>query len=405
MSDIKAVIQLLCQHLNILLKVNLKPDNFRLAKFNKNDKETVQELWTTLEKLCLALGPHINQNQAVSPQIWVKLDIASRGYSCAEFYKLPSTADAIYGSRELLLALMWLIAKENALRRLTQECVKRSPLCQEYSDAPQKLENGSVGGLKTLKIGSKKHLSLEDQINYALWLASRIKHNLNQIQDLEEERIKHTHLVHEATAGSSGLPHLSVFETKLIRDPELLNEWMPRLSQLNDLLNIHSKWLKKKSAFWEWMDTIIELKAKEIEENDSIQPSSEKELVDFMKAVHLHLEDSKTSKVDADPAVAVPVSSPRFFISSLYAKSTSNLIRKASSSDLLADMGLNENSVVMHASDWLAHVDSALQEVEKLKHDKQQELNLMLQAMTQKLGLVAITDVPRGEVESEDCSK
>lgn len=43
MSDIKAVIQLLCQHLNILLKVNLKPENFRLAKFNNNNTQTVSQ--------------------------------------------------------------------------------------------------------------------------------------------------------------------------------------------------------------------------------------------------------------------------------------------------------------------------------------------------------------------------
>ena len=59
--------------------------------------------------------------------------------------------------------------------------------------------------------------------------------------------------VHEATAGSSGLPHLSVFETKLVKDADLLNKWMPKFSELNDLLNIHVKWLKKKSVFWEWM--------------------------------------------------------------------------------------------------------------------------------------------------------
>lgn len=96
---------------------------------------------------------------------------------------------------------------------------------------------------------------------------------------------------------------------------------------------------------------------------------------------------------------------PRFFISSLYAKSTSNLVRKASSSDLLADMGLNDNGVIMHASDWLAQIDTELQDVEKMRHDKLQELNLLLQSMTQKLGIVAIAEVSSGEVESEDCSK
>lgn len=96
---------------------------------------------------------------------------------------------------------------------------------------------------------------------------------------------------------------------------------------------------------------------------------------------------------------------PRFFISSLYAKSTNNLVRKASSSDLLADLGLNDNGIIIHASDWLAQIDTELQDIEKMRHNKLQELNLLLQSMTQRLGIVAIADVSSGEVESEDCSK
>lgn len=71
-----------------------------------------------------------------NPQVWVKLQMATRGYNSAEFYSLPSNNAT--GSRELLLALMWITAKENALASLTQECVRQSPLCQEYSDAPKK---------------------------------------------------------------------------------------------------------------------------------------------------------------------------------------------------------------------------------------------------------------------------
>ncbi|XP_034233071.1 tubulin epsilon and delta complex protein 1-like [Thrips palmi] len=397
MSDIKAVIQLLCQHLNILLKVNLKPENFRLAKFNNNNPETIQELWDTLVKLCKALGSKISLSEKCNSQVWVKLRLASQGYNSAEFYSLP--ADNTSGSRELLLALMWIIANENALATLTQECVRQSPLCQEYSDAPtQEVLNGR-STVSILNSQSKKALSLEDQINYCLWLANQIKYNINQIHDLEEERIKNTHKVHEATAGSSGLPHLSVFETKLVRDPELLKQWMPKLSKLNDLLTTHSKWLKKKSAFWEWMGTVVELKEKELSSN-SLQQGDESALADFVNAARMYA-GTRTPDTGSNTMGGCP----RFFISSLYAKSTNNLVRKASSSDLLADMGLNENGVIIHASDWLAQIDTELQDIEKMRHEKLQELNLLLQSMTQKLGIVAIADVSSGEVESEDCSK
>lgn len=398
MSDIKAVINLLCQHLNILLKVNLKPENFRLAKFNNNEKETIQQLWTTLEKVCAALGSIIPQNEKWNPQIWVKFQLVLKGYNSSEFYSLPT--DNTTGSRELLLALMWVIAKENALSVLTQECVRRSPLCREYPDIAEQQTSGNKQNVHGLKTESKQLLNLEDQINYCLWLANRIRYNLNQIHDLEDQRIKNTHKVHEATAGSSGLPHLSVFETKLVRDPDLLKKWMPNLSKLNELLSVHAKWLKKKSAFWEWMETIIELKEKESNHDKPI--GNDNALSDFINAIHLFAED--TTKCEGSRRGELSTL-PRFYISSLYAKSSSTLVRKASSSDLLADMGLNDNGIVIHASDWLAHIDSELQDVEKVKHEKLQELNVMLHGMTQKMGLVAITDIPSGDGESEDCSK
>lgn len=130
----------------------------------------IHELWDTLVKLCIALGSKIPFNEKCkslqkfcyisklftlwlwyppqnhqwcvhffssgNSQVWVKLRLAAQGYNSAEFYSLPS--DETSGSRELLLALMWIIASENALANLTQECVRRSPLCQEYSDAPMK---------------------------------------------------------------------------------------------------------------------------------------------------------------------------------------------------------------------------------------------------------------------------
>lgn len=402
MSDIKAVIQLLCQHLNSLLNVNLKPDNFRLSKFNNNDKDTIQALWTTLEKMCLSLGPKIPHFEKCTSQVWVKLQLACMGYNCCEFYSLPT--DCSSGSRELLLALMWVIAKENALAVLTQERVRQSPLSQEYSDiSKEQVTNSSTKTVPLLKTETKHSLSSEHQINYCLWLANRLRYNINQIQDLEEERIKHTHKVHQATAGSSGLPHLSVFETKLVKDPDLLNQWMPKLSKLNDLINAHTKWLKKKSVFWEWMETVIEMKEKDTCADDSLQFYNKTALTEFVNAIHVYSERAK--KYQGPEGGSGPPPHPRFLISSLYAKSVSNLVRKASSSDLLADMGLSENGVVMHASDWLALVDSELQEVEKMKHEKVQELNLRLQSLTQKLALVAISDVSNGEVESEDCSK
>lgn len=59
--------------------------------------------------------------------------------------------------------------------------------------------------------------------------------------------------VHESTVNSSGLPHLSVSETKLVRYPELLPEYLNSVNDNILLIDTHRQWLKKCSVFWEWM--------------------------------------------------------------------------------------------------------------------------------------------------------
>lgn len=41
MNEVKKVIGLLCKHLNTLFHLDLKPEHFRLAKFNKIDENVV----------------------------------------------------------------------------------------------------------------------------------------------------------------------------------------------------------------------------------------------------------------------------------------------------------------------------------------------------------------------------
>lgn len=41
MNEVKNVIGLLCKHLNVLFHMELKPEHFRLAKFNKTEEGTV----------------------------------------------------------------------------------------------------------------------------------------------------------------------------------------------------------------------------------------------------------------------------------------------------------------------------------------------------------------------------
>lgn len=41
MSDIKNVIELLCKHLNLSIKVAIQPEYFRLSKYNNTTQKSV----------------------------------------------------------------------------------------------------------------------------------------------------------------------------------------------------------------------------------------------------------------------------------------------------------------------------------------------------------------------------
>ena len=51
MSDIKSVLSLLCQHLNLSANVTMKPEHFRLAKFNGAAEIVVSVLRAILHNL------------------------------------------------------------------------------------------------------------------------------------------------------------------------------------------------------------------------------------------------------------------------------------------------------------------------------------------------------------------
>jgi len=59
--------------------------------------------------------------------------------------------------------------------------------------------------------------------------------------------------IHKSTINSSGLPHLSVSDTKLVRYPELLPEYLDNVKESSMLMETHMLWRRKCHVFWEWM--------------------------------------------------------------------------------------------------------------------------------------------------------
>ncbi|XP_069689726.1 tubulin epsilon and delta complex protein 1-like isoform X2 [Periplaneta americana] len=244
MSNIKSVISLLCRHLNISFNLDVKPEHFRLSKFNKTENNCVCHMWQVLYKACNDIYPDHKEDDVVR---FVKLSFAALEYKNIDFYCLPS--DMSSGSRELLLALGWLLLVENLLEKSTEKKLRDSSMNMEFD--VQTIQKEAVPSQIVPKTGS-----LRSNVNCILLMAGKIRHNVNAIAELDQARVAFTNKVHEGSSKSCGLSHLSVSESKLVRYPHLLPEYLKTVSETSALIETHQQWQKKCHLFWEWMGTV-----------------------------------------------------------------------------------------------------------------------------------------------------
>ncbi|XP_033216553.1 tubulin epsilon and delta complex protein 1-like isoform X2 [Belonocnema kinseyi] len=255
MSDTKSVIELLCKHLSCTTEVPMKPDFFRLAKYNKSSPEAIEAFWSVLHILSTCVVTEKDKSISFKDYDKItstKLNFAFLQYSALEFYSIPETDT--FNSRELLLALGWLFSSNNAI-----DTTFRS-----------KIINSSLGKESSSQVSAQKPLekiqlfSAEDQMKNIVHTCTKLNHNLKQISELISEKIKLATKVHAASINASGLPHLSVFEMALTKrlssqkknseDQETI--WS--LQNLSTMIDLHPKWIKKQHIFFEWMISVIE---------------------------------------------------------------------------------------------------------------------------------------------------
>ncbi|XP_051176302.1 tubulin epsilon and delta complex protein 1-like [Leptopilina boulardi] len=254
--DTKAVIELLCKHLTLSTGISMEPDYFRLAKYNKSSQEAIEAFWSVLHILsnCAIL----EENKYVSFQEYdkitnTKLNFAFLQYSALEFYFIPETD--VYNSRELLLALGWLLATTHVLEKKVKSNIVNSSLGQECSSQI------------SLQVAQKEINSstLEDEMKTIVHICSKLNHNLKEISELSMEKVRLTTKIHAASINTSGLPHLSVYEMSLIKRLVSKNNKNPQdqeavetLKNIAKLIDLHSKWSKRENIFYDWMTTVID---------------------------------------------------------------------------------------------------------------------------------------------------
>ncbi|PNF21615.1 hypothetical protein B7P43_G12573 [Cryptotermes secundus] len=213
-------------------------------------------MWEILYKMCKEVYPGLQEDDHVN---FVKLSFAMMEYNSIEFYCLPQ--DMSFGSRELLISVGWLMLTSNVLEISTNRKLRESPMNMEF-DVEGYQQSRDVPSQPVFKAGS-----LECTLNSILWIAGKIRHNVNSITETCQARVKFATKVHESTINCCGLPHLSVSETKLVRYPELLPVYLDRISEYVVLMDTHKQWLKKCHVFWEWMETVVAEKESDPHQN------------------------------------------------------------------------------------------------------------------------------------------
>uniref|UniRef100_G1KZM0 Tubulin epsilon and delta complex 1 n=2 Tax=Ailuropoda melanoleuca TaxID=9646 RepID=G1KZM0_AILME len=232
------------------------PEIFRRAKFDR--PEATPALWQLLFRVlsplpadCASASTGSPASPALEAQVrLVKSALRSQGYPRQALAQLPE--DGSQGSRELLLALAWLLARGPLLEQLLAQTHVRLgdeiPLCECEAlaslgpPAPRREADGPV---------DMRHLQ---------WLMGKLRFQWRNLSTSQQEQCALLGKIHSYTRGchsDRSLGHLSVAETKLLRDPEGGRQLLRRLESENARLEAALAWRRQELLFWRWMDTVL----------------------------------------------------------------------------------------------------------------------------------------------------
>lgn len=238
-SEIKNTISLLCKLLNLLYKTNLKPEYFRLAKFNKRDENVVPVLWNLIHKV-------LNEDNTVI----VKKKLHELNYKRDEFY---SCTELNCESRELLLVIGFLTAilLDSILNNEIKKSVfsktfipYKNPKCSHHTNRNQRFE--------------WQKLNRHELENYRKWLCGKICANKNMISEYTHNISKMEKQFNSAlNIKANG--KLTVFEILALKNKAVGEEFIEGAEPLLSILGVYTEWLKQEKYFWKWMESVVTL--------------------------------------------------------------------------------------------------------------------------------------------------
>ncbi|XP_072222006.1 tubulin epsilon and delta complex protein 1 [Leuresthes tenuis] len=243
--EVKRVIGALCR---LLAAAGLDhvpaPEAFRRAKFGGGPVEEDQ-FWQLLSCLLQATGM-VSSSQLTERRQLVAAGLWQTGFHADWMYvKDGEGGGARFSSRDLLLALGWLLAA-GTLEELVAQRV-------------QQLDQTLLS-----PVAAKPEFSGEFQLDSAAlrrlqWLVGNLRHQGRTLLSATDERTRALHAVLSASLSSS--PG---------RSSAVLQEDCVRVRQLCDLLEAFLSWKQVEKVFWTWMDSVMDCHPTD---PDDIRPS------------------------------------------------------------------------------------------------------------------------------------
>ncbi|OBS65039.1 hypothetical protein A6R68_06407 [Neotoma lepida] len=227
------------------------PEIFRRAKFDRPEAAPV--LWQLLFRVLspIAANKTLTDLAPEAQARAVKSALSSQGYPRSALVQFPEGNSQ--GSRELLLALSWLLARGPLLEQLLAQTRvhlgDQLPQCECEALA-------SPGHLAP-------HVETERPVDLRLveWLMGKLRFRWRRLISSQQEQCTLLSKIHLYTRGchsQQSLGHLSVAETEMLRDPERSQQLLQTLEMENIRLGAALEWRRCELVFWQWMDTVLD---------------------------------------------------------------------------------------------------------------------------------------------------
>ncbi|CAO2587564.1 Tubulin epsilon and delta complex protein 1 [Lemmus lemmus] len=225
------------------------PEIFRRAKFDR--PEAAPMLWQLLLRVLspLAANDTLTDLPPEAQARVVKSALDSQGYPRSALVQCPEGSSQ--RSRELLLALSWLLARGPFLEQLLAQT-----RVQLGDQLPQCEALAIPGPLAP-------HVETESLMDLRLveWLMGKLRLRWRRLISSQQEQCTLLSKIHLYTHGchsQQNLDHLSVAETEMLRDPESSQQLLQALESENVRLGAALEWRHCELVFWQWMDTVLD---------------------------------------------------------------------------------------------------------------------------------------------------